>query len=440
MVEREGTSRSITLEELAAIAGALDAGMPRDEVLAGAGLSSEAWEAAQERWMSRLAAQAARGQLRSSQRYLELVAEQKRRAQAKVQALRRKLEGAMPVAPAAHVSPLQEAGRGRATPPPAAEPRGEAAAEARGEAAAGSPWARGLSSGQDAARTPAVERAATPEAASQDQDITASCAVSPLAARKVLPFTQPTPPPAADSVLPFARPTPSSADSALPFARPTPSSADSALPFARPTPSPPADPALPFARSAPPPPPNPALPFARPTPSPPADPALPFARSAPPPPADPALPFARPTPPSAADPALPFARPARPPEVSPRARGKTMALPPQQPTGSWALPFQPSGAAGGPPADTSDSQPAAPAHVDAEAEVMDSVQRITLAQYVYICARAREDPDQVHMIQQQYGLNPMSWTTLHLVWRERFQRDPALRARWKALLDEHAQR
>ncbi|AUX42169.1 hypothetical protein SOCE26_035960 [Sorangium cellulosum] len=435
MVEREGTSRSITLEELAAIAGALDAGMPRDEVLAGAGLSAEAWEAAQERWLSRLAAQAARGQLRSSQRYLELVAEQRRRAQVKVQALRRKLEGPIPVAPAAHLSPLQDARRDRATPLPAAE--------ARSEAAAGSPWARGQSSGQDAARPSAVERAGTPEAASQDT--TASSTVSPLAARNALPFARQTPPPAADAALPFARQTPSPpADSALPFARPTPPPvADAALPFARPTSSPPpADSALPFARpTSSPPPADSALPFARQTPPSAADAALPFARPAPPPPADSALPFARPTPsPPATDTALPFARSAPPSEVSPLSMNKTMALPSRPSTGSWALPFQPPGAAGGPPADASGAQPAAPAPAGADAELMESVHRITLAQYVHLCARARESPDHVPVLQQQYGLNPMSWTTLHQVWGERFQRNPALRARWQALLDEHTRR
>ena len=110
-MEGEGTIRSITLEELAAITGALEAGLPRDEVLAGAGLSVEAWEAARERWMSRLAAQAAGGQLRSSQRYLELVAEQRGRAEAKAREARRKLEGPVPVAPAAHLSPLRSAPR-----------------------------------------------------------------------------------------------------------------------------------------------------------------------------------------------------------------------------------------------------------------------------------------------------------------------------------------
>src|SRR5689334_24415558 len=95
MVERDEEVRSIRLEELAAVAGALEAGLPRNEVLADAGLSAAAWEAERERWMSRLAAQAAQGELGTSRRYLELVAAQKRRAEEKARRARRKLEGPM---------------------------------------------------------------------------------------------------------------------------------------------------------------------------------------------------------------------------------------------------------------------------------------------------------------------------------------------------------
>jgi hypothetical protein len=136
-MESEGNIRSITLEELAAISGALEAGVPRDEALAGAGLSAEAWEAARERWLSRLAARAARGQLGATRRYLALVAEQKRRVQAEAKEPRKEPEGPMPVAPSAHLSPLQGAGWDRA----AAQP----AASASGDAATRSPWARGSS-------------------------------------------------------------------------------------------------------------------------------------------------------------------------------------------------------------------------------------------------------------------------------------------------------
>jgi len=47
------------------------------EVLAEAGLSSEAWEAAQETWLSKLARDAARGELRRGRRFSELVEEKR---------------------------------------------------------------------------------------------------------------------------------------------------------------------------------------------------------------------------------------------------------------------------------------------------------------------------------------------------------------------------
>ncbi|WP_437931026.1 hypothetical protein WMF37_17930 [Sorangium sp. So ce291] len=373
MVESEGNSRSITLEELAAVAGALEAGVPRDEVLAGAGLSVEAWETARERWLARLAAQAARGQLRSSQRYLELVAGQKGRAQAKLREARRKLEGPIPVAPEAHLPALSAApseGAPAGAPLEGATPLH--AAGASDDRAARSPWARASAVGspalplgdrsqqpgatpspppavaptpmpppeppatappgllkrvdrrtaeipalpealpvsQGGSSAPAFGTTAAPAAARQD-GATRIGAVNALPADGALPFSRTTNVPPGDRALPFARPTNlPRTDSALPFARPTPSSpADKPLPFSRTTNVPPADKALPFSRPTPSPPADNALPFARPTPSPPADSALPFSRPTPSPPADKALPFSRPTPSPPADSALPFSRP-----------------------------------------------------------------------------------------------------------------------------------
>ncbi|WP_437615287.1 hypothetical protein WMF20_18085 [Sorangium sp. So ce834] len=484
---REGTVRSITLEELAAIAGALEAGLPRDEVLAGAGLSVEAWEAARERWMSRLAARAARGQLRSSQRYLELVAEQKGRAEAKARDARRKLEGPVPVAPAAHLSPLRSAPRDAATPTPAAG--------AGGEAAARSPWVR-----MGAAAPPGAGREEAPALASAVPSPLASAVPSPLASavpspvpavtpvasseppttaprggvtlfgmqavapREALPFRRApsSAPPAestatpaaasmnatrigaisplpADKALPFARSAPvAPIDTALPFSRPTPSPpADNAMPFARPSPPPPADNALPFARTASVAPTDKApLPFSRSTPSPPADNALPFSRPAPPPPADKALPFSRPASPPPADSVLPFARsaPAQP------VRDETAPLPPQRSSGSWALPFQQPSSASGTPASASPATSAARAQADVEKQEMRRVERITLGEYAHICAELRERPGHDQQIQSRYGLSPQGWAALHAMWHERFQSDPALKARWQALIEQSAQR
>ncbi|WP_437562829.1 hypothetical protein [Sorangium sp. So ce542] len=490
---REGTVRSITLEELAAIAGALEAGLPRDEVLAGAGLSVEAWEAARERWMSRLAAQAARGQLRSSQRYLELVAGQRGRAEAKAREARRKLEGPVPVAPAAHLSPLRSAPRDGAAPTAATG----AGAGAGGEAAARSPWARvgagappGARMGADAppgpgrVEVPALASAvpsppppampppvpAVTPAASSEPPRTAPrggvtlFGMQAVAPREALPFRRDasSAPPAestatpaeaslnttrigavsplsADKALPFARsasvaPT----DAALPFSRPNPPPpADKALPFARPSPPPSADKALPFARTASVAPTDKApLPFSRSTPSPPADKALPFSRTASPPPADKALPFSRPASSPPADSALPFARsaPAQP------VRDETAPLPPQRSSGSWALPFQQPSSASGAPASASTPPPAPRAQADVEAQEMRRVERITLGEYAHICADLRERPGHEQQIQSRHGLSPQGWAALHAMWHERFQADPALKARWQALIEQSAQR
>ncbi|CAN93278.1 hypothetical protein sce3119 [Sorangium cellulosum So ce56] len=392
MVERDEEVRSIRLEELAAVAGALEAGLPRDEVLAGAGLSAAAWEAARERWMSRLAAQAARGQLRSSRRYLELVAAQKRRAEEKARGARRKLEGPMPVAPAARIAPLQGAPRDGATPPPAAGVSDEGAAR--------SPWARLNAAAplpgvvQPSPLPPAVPSPLPPVMPSPLPPAVPSASLlptvpsplpmprlerpstaprarmtllgtTPLPGRDALPFRQDVSSapavegttaspadspemdmtaigtvgaPEADRALPFSGTAPlPPLDAALPFSRPAPvPPADNALPFARPAPVPPADNALPFARPAPVPPADNALPFARPAPVPPADNALPFSRPASSPPAANPLPFSQPAPVPAADNALPFSRPASSP---PAAHALPFSRPTRSPPADNALPF-----------------------------------------------------------------------------------------------------
>ncbi|MGK3982426.1 hypothetical protein WME99_05280 [Sorangium sp. So ce136] len=487
MVESEGNSRSITLEELAAVAGALEAGVPRDEVLAGAGLSVEAWEAARERWLAKLAAQAARGQLRSSQRYLELVAGQKGRAQAKLREARRKLEGPIPVAPEAHLPALSAApseGALAGAPLEGATPLH--AAGASDDRAARSPWARASAVGSPAlpladrspqpgatpspapavaptpvpppeppatappgllkrvdrrtAEIPAMPEAlpvshgassapplgttAAPAAARQD-GATRIGAVIALPADRALPFSRTATLPPGDSALPFSR------AATLP-------PADSALPFARPTPSPPADKALPFSRTAPVPPADKALPFSRPTPSPPADKALPFSRPTPSPPADKALPFSRPAPSPPADKALPFSRPAPPAASSRTIKDETAPLPPL--AESWALPFQQPSSAGGLPSNVSPSRPAARANAGVDAETTRRVERISFAQYARICADMRDHPNHIEQIRTHYGLDPQGWAALHAMWHERFQSNPTLKARWQALVEQSARR
>ncbi|MGK3964151.1 hypothetical protein WMF01_26595 [Sorangium sp. So ce1667] len=488
MVESEGNSRSVTLEELAAVAGALEAGVPRDEVLAGAGLSVEAWEAARERWLAKLAAQAARGQLRSSQRYLELVAGQKGRAQAKLREARRKLEGPIPVAPEAHLPALSAAppeGALAGAPLEGATPLH--AAGASDDRAARSPWARASAVGSPAlpladrsplpgaapspppavaptpvplpeppatappgllkrvdrrtAEIPAMPEAlpvsqggssapplgttAAPAAARQD-GATRIGAVNALAADTALPFSRTVNLPPGDRALPFSRAANvPPGDSALPFSRTANvPPGDNALPFARPTSSPPADKALPFSRPAPSPPADKALPFARPTPSPPADSALPFARPTPSPPADKALPFSRPAPPAASSRSI---------------KDETAPLPPLAESLA-ALPFQQPSSTGGPPSKAAHSQPAARANAGVDAETTRRVERISFAQYARICADMREHPNHIEQIRSHYGLDPQGWAALHAMWHERFQSNPTLKARWQALVEQSARR
>ncbi|WP_438020253.1 hypothetical protein WMF18_14785 [Sorangium sp. So ce315] len=468
MVESEGNSRSITLEELAAIAGALEAGVPRDDAIAGAGLSVEAWEAARERWLAKLAAQAARGQLRASQRYLELVAEHRRRGQAKAREARRKLEGPIPVAPEAHLPALGGA------PPDGATP--VAAAAVGDEGTARSPWARSsagaptpprlvdrppLASGAPSPPPaavpppPAITPPPWPSPIEEPPPTAPPDLATRLGARAVplqdaLPFSQgrANAPPVEATTKPAAARRNTTivgtvgalrADRALPFSRTAAAPpADSALPFSRPSPSAPDDKALPFSRPASPPAADSALPFSRKRAASTADIPLPPSRANPSAPADKALPFSPPSPSPPADKALPFSRPAASSSPSRAMRDEAVPQPPPPPPASWALPFQQPSSGDGPPANAPPSPSAAGARV--EAAMIRRVERISLAQYARICADVREHPAHVQEIQRHYGLDPQSWTALHARWHERFQADPALKARWQALVEQSAAR
>lgn len=69
------------------------------------------------------------------------------------------------------------------------------------------------------------------------------------------------------------------------------------------------------------------------------------------------------------------------------------------------------------------------------AEMLKYIHGISLAQYAEICATVTALPDQVVQIRDHYKMDAHAWTTLHAVWQERFQRDPALRPRWQALVE-----
>jgi len=118
---RPGASQ-LTLEQFASIAAALEAGVPRDEELASRGLSNEAWESERERWLSRLAAQAASGNVRSSVRYAELLRAQTTAAAKRAKGARLILDGATPAVPAVKLAQVVGDTRSRLVPSALREP------------------------------------------------------------------------------------------------------------------------------------------------------------------------------------------------------------------------------------------------------------------------------------------------------------------------------
>ena len=298
MKEPPKPAEALTLDDFAAICASLDAGLPRDDVLAEAGLSADAWEAAQQQWLARLAAEAQQGRLQRSRRYLARLGAERAervRAAAKARSVPRKLEGPFPVAPKARLSPL---GVGA-----------ERALEAPPDVPAALPMAPPA---QPPIGPPARPPSAPPPVTSLNKTVIG--ARSPI--RSTLPFK-----PGAASP-PIAAPdrTPDKPNTAAP------SQLGATVPL--PEPARPRDP-------------------------------------------------------------LPFARPAAPP-------------------------------------------PAA----DLTPEAKKRVEAITLAQYAQISADLRFDPARMESIRSHYGLDAAAWTALHVLWRDRFQRNPALRTRCEALVQQ----
>jgi hypothetical protein len=98
--------RPLSLDQFAAMTAEIEAGFPRDRVLADATVSAEQWELTQETWLLRMAKQGQQRKLALLDRYNELLAKHRKAAQRKMRAEKRKLKGPMPVAPEAHLSPL----------------------------------------------------------------------------------------------------------------------------------------------------------------------------------------------------------------------------------------------------------------------------------------------------------------------------------------------
>jgi len=285
----------LSLEQFASIAAALEVGLPRDEVLARAALSNEGWEEARRRWLGRLAAQAASGNVRSCVRYTERLRAHKAAAAKMGRDAREKREGAVPLVPSARLARLTMGSRAPAAlPAPGAVP---------------------------AAAPPVPPAAPTPKGrrplAETDNF------VSPVAAaRPALPFQ------AAPEVLKKAPPARSLAETDV-FVSPA----------------------------------------------------------------------------AIARPAMPFASKQSPPNAAPA---------PIRPPGP-ELPFK-------------DVRVARPTR---------RADSFTLAEYAKICATVRAFPDQVAQIRGHYGLDAEGWRAMHALWRDRFEKDAALEARWHTLVERN---
>jgi hypothetical protein len=96
----------LPLEDFAAIAARIDAGVPRDRALEEAGVTLAAWSAAQTAWLERMAARSAAGRYTLSARYAELFARHRRLAGIKRYEDRVPLEGQVPEAPVEVAPPV----------------------------------------------------------------------------------------------------------------------------------------------------------------------------------------------------------------------------------------------------------------------------------------------------------------------------------------------
>ena len=492
MPERETPAPSIPLEEFAVINAAIDARLPRDEVLAEAGLSPQAWTAEQEKWLSKLAGQASSGELRSSKRYVELAGAQRPLAAEKARKARKKLKGPIPVAPVAIISPLHADAGGKLVPsamlevdpalsphlpPPSAPPPellpdseanrtlpmgflrpdasalpfSRASSEEKGPITApmapvraepALPFAR--SSAAAPTRTDRSPQFVSPSTLAGDEaESTLMASLSPFC-EEALPFHQPG---RGEKLMPSAMLAIDPAPSGSPPSPDAPEEArldddDQTLPVVPRYPSASAlrrstddddeadatvtAPMVPVRA-------GPALPFQSPK----------AAAASAPTETDGPLPFMSPdaivwdgpesTAPAQLSPfraaALPFQRspghlepaPARP-GTSPLARAPD----------SGTLPFRRPAA----PSMPEPARPIDPGPAGLPGEALKRAQGTSLAEYANLCAGVRAFPEHVAWLQNQYGLDADTWKLLHATWRERFERDPTLQARWQNLIEQ----
>lgn len=423
MEQREGaaTGQTLTLDELAAIAAEIDAGRERDEVLANAGLSSDAWDAAQERWLAKLAADAAQGKLKKSRRYIKLLETHKANARAKAKQTRQKPEAPIPAEPRSPSPPL-------AQPLPRPLPAPETTTDL---------GTLTITGGIQLAKREPIPFSAPQHGSAEPRPARASHPSSPDL--RALPFQSS--PPAAASQVPAQAP--AHAQAHIPAQAPTPAkvliSAATTIDLSATV----TGPLSPFVRDvipfrqddAPPdsdapttirtkldPSKNPsALPF-----KPPQQPAQPRTASSAPPP----------KPASAAPPSIPLSTTVTvPPEIA------TTVLTPLGAVPREAMPFR---SPTPPPAASPAARPAAspappppPALSEADRKRVDAV---TLNEYAQICAAVRRYPDNIPWLRAQLHFTEAAWTALHAVWQERFARSPELRERWRALIQLRLQR
>ncbi len=363
MASPPAQSPALPLEDVAAIRAALDAGLPRDQVLSEANLSPEAWEAAQARWLAKLADQAAQGRLETSRRFVALVDASRARADEKARESRRtwKHRKSAPTA----IQSLQ-------SPPPAAAPAPPPLPQPAPEWIVAPPATQPAPSTQPAPQTPLA-----PQVALRDP-LPFKPGASPIAVQVKAEPARPLPPLDADPL------------AGTVILNNPPATARTPLPFQQraPQPSASASPDKPNATSA-----------------------LDIAKL----PRGPALPF-----PAAKASAAPA-----PPDVMDDDVGNTtlnvVAVPPPQ----EALPFKKAS----PPANAAPAAPPSP-------EALQRAHGMSLAQYAHLCADVRVHPEYVEQIRAHYGLDAAAWTALHKLWRERFDRDPALRNRWQTLVEQ----
>lgn len=127
--------------------------------------------------------------------------------------------------------------------------------------------------------------------------------------------------------------------------------------------------------------------------------------------------------PAKEDGALPFRKSAPPP--APAGHTEDDALPFRK----SALPPPPA------PVPQRPSQPP-PAPETLTPQDLERIQKITLAQYAYICAVTRMHRGDIAGVLHQFAMTKPVWKALHTLWNDRFSADPVLKQRFEILIEK----